>query len=122
LRRAAAILGDSRYAVICRELNLASEWIADIPDRDALKLLLGRVEAEAAAQNGSHLQVPASISIGDARGPVACFRQPGRWLAKPRAFPQPRVWPAGTRTSRSRRSGERKRKCTSVSATSSPAH
>lgn len=57
LRRAAAIVGDGRYAIICRELNLASESIDDIPDRDALKLLLGRVEAEAAGKNGnpSHL-------------------------------------------------------------------
>ena len=50
LRRAAAAIGDARYSAICRDLNLASESIDDIPDRDALKLLLARVEAEAARE------------------------------------------------------------------------
>jgi hypothetical protein len=68
LRRAAAIIGDSRYATICRELNLASESIDDIPDRDALKLLLGRVEAEAAGKNGNRAPGTQDIPIGDARG------------------------------------------------------
>jgi hypothetical protein len=68
LRRAAAIVGDSRYAAICRELNLASESIDDIPDRNALKLLLSRVEAEAAGKNGNHTQGAPAIPIGDARG------------------------------------------------------
>jgi hypothetical protein len=68
LRRAAAIVGDARYAMICRELNFASESIDDIPDRDALKLLLGRVEAEAAGKNGDHAHGAAAIPIADARG------------------------------------------------------
>ena len=68
LRRAAANVGDSRYAAICRELNLASESIDDIPDRDALKLLLARVEAEAAGKNGNHTQGAPDMPIGDARG------------------------------------------------------
>ncbi len=67
LRRAAAIVGDARYAIICRELNFASESTDDIPDRDALKLLLGRVEAEAAGKNGDHAH-GAAIPIADARG------------------------------------------------------
>jgi hypothetical protein len=67
LQRAAAIVGDARYAIICRELNLASESIDDIPDRDALKLLLGRVEAEAAGKNGDDAHGTA-IPIADARG------------------------------------------------------
>ncbi|HEY6340627.1 MAG TPA: hypothetical protein VIY49_03970, partial [Bryobacteraceae bacterium] len=48
LRKAAEIVGEQRYGVICREMNFASESIDDIPDRDALKVLLARVEAEAA--------------------------------------------------------------------------
>jgi hypothetical protein len=68
LRRAAAIVGDGRYAIICRELNFASESIDDIPDRDALKLLLERVEAEGGAKNGNHMYGAAAIAIADARG------------------------------------------------------
>jgi hypothetical protein len=48
LRKAAEIVGEQRYGAICREMNFASESIDDIPDRDALKVLLARVEAEAA--------------------------------------------------------------------------
>ncbi len=68
LRRAAAIVGDARHAIICRELNFASESIDDIPDRDALKLLLGRVEAEAAGKNGNNGNGGAAVPIADARG------------------------------------------------------
>lgn len=68
LRRAAALIGDGRYAAICRELNFASESIDDIPDRDALKLLLGRVETEAAGKNGSDAHPAPAMAIGDARG------------------------------------------------------
>jgi hypothetical protein len=50
LRKAAGAIGGQRYAAICREMNLASESIDDIPDRDALKNLLARVEAEAGEQ------------------------------------------------------------------------
>ena len=48
LRKAAEIVGEQRYGAICREMNFVSESIDDIPDRDALKVLLARVEAEAA--------------------------------------------------------------------------
>lgn len=67
LRRAAAAVGEARYSAICRELNFASESIDDIPDREALKLLLGRVEAEAAGRNGTGDSRTAT-SIADARG------------------------------------------------------
>jgi hypothetical protein len=59
LRRGAATLGDERYAVICRELNLASESVDAIPDRDALQRLLARVEAGGVGKKGG---------IADARG------------------------------------------------------
>ena len=45
-----AKLGDGRYAAICRELNLASDSLDDVPDRDALCALLNRVESEASPQ------------------------------------------------------------------------
>jgi hypothetical protein len=68
VRRAAAVLGDAQYSVICRELNFASESIDDIPNRDALKTLLLRVEAEAAGKNGSSGTSGLPVSISDARG------------------------------------------------------
>jgi hypothetical protein len=68
LRRAAEVLGDAQYSVICRELNFASESIDDIPNRDALKTLLLRVEAEAAGKNGSSGTSGLPVSISDARG------------------------------------------------------
>jgi len=66
LRRAAAAVGNSRYAVICRELNLSSDSIDDIPNRDMLCHLLARTEADAAGANGNGVHSPRSI--GDARG------------------------------------------------------
>jgi hypothetical protein len=67
LQRAAASVGQVRFSTICRELNLASESINDIPDRDALQRLLARVEADSKGRNGNGR--PASIGrISDARG------------------------------------------------------
>jgi hypothetical protein len=69
LQRAAAAVGDARYSIICRELNLASESINDIPDRDALQRLLARAESEAAGKNGHGGNGSASTrKIADARG------------------------------------------------------
>ena len=67
LRRAAADVEDARYSVMCRELNLASESINDIPDRDALQRLLARVEAEGSGKNADARGASAR-GIGDARG------------------------------------------------------
>jgi hypothetical protein len=49
-------------------LNLASESVDDIPDRDALKLLLARLETEVTGRNDSHTQGALAMPIGDARG------------------------------------------------------
>jgi hypothetical protein len=65
LRRAAAAIDDTRYSALCRELGLPSEAIDDIPDRDALKRLLARVEGEAAARNGAG---SSAASLAEARG------------------------------------------------------
>jgi hypothetical protein len=53
LRKATEAIGEQRYAAICREMNLASESVDDIPDRVALKNLLTRVEAEASGQTAA---------------------------------------------------------------------
>ena len=66
LRRAATVVGTARYSEICRELNLASDSIDDIPRREALQLLLARVEQAAFGTNGNGVQ--RKESIGNARG------------------------------------------------------
>ena len=49
LRIALNKLADGRFAAICSEMSLASDSLDDIPNREVLKLLLSRVEREAAA-------------------------------------------------------------------------
>jgi hypothetical protein len=78
LRKAAGATGDAQYSAICRELNLGSGSINDIPDRDTLQHLLGRVEAAAAGMNGNG-RSPAKGRIGDARGRLL---QAARMLAE----------------------------------------
>jgi hypothetical protein len=68
LRRATAAIGDARYATICRELDLASESISDIPNRDALQRLLARVEEVPAGKNGAGARNGSKGGIADARG------------------------------------------------------
>lgn len=68
LRRATAVIGDTRYSALCRELGLASEAIDDIPDREVLKTLLARAEAEATDKNGPGSAGSSAVSIGEARG------------------------------------------------------
>jgi hypothetical protein len=67
-RAASRKLGEGRYAVICRELNFASESLDDIPDRDGLRVLLNRVEKEAAATGVDNARRQANDTIGDLRG------------------------------------------------------
>lgn len=57
LRGAIRIVGDARYSVVCRDLNLAGDSVDDIPDRSVLRRLVDRLEPEAAptsahARNG----------------------------------------------------------------------
>ena len=47
LRAAIAKSGEQRFATICREMNLASDSIDDIPDRGTLRLLLQTLETDA---------------------------------------------------------------------------
>ena len=46
LRVATTKVGDARYSALCRQLNLASESIDDIPDRRSLLRLVETLEAE----------------------------------------------------------------------------
>jgi hypothetical protein len=46
LRAAIANAGDQRHSALCRELNLASESIDDIPDRTVLRRLVETLEGE----------------------------------------------------------------------------
>jgi hypothetical protein len=46
LRAAVAKAGDQRYSALCRELNLASESIDDVPDRTVLRRLVETLEGE----------------------------------------------------------------------------
>jgi hypothetical protein len=69
LRTSGNAIGEARYGAICRELNLPSESIDDIPDRQTLQLLVEKVESEA---GGSPPPAPSATttqtSIEDARG------------------------------------------------------
>lgn len=46
LRAAVAKVGDHRHAALCREVNLASDAIDDIPDRMVLRRMVETLEAE----------------------------------------------------------------------------
>ena len=53
LQTAVAKCGEQRYSTLCREKNLASDSIDDIPDRGTLRQLLQTLEAEAGRDNRS---------------------------------------------------------------------
>ena len=61
LRAAVAKAGDQRYSALCRELNLASESIDDIPDRTVLRRLVETLEVESGST-----QTPNGTSNGAA--------------------------------------------------------
>jgi hypothetical protein len=56
LRAAVAKAGEQRYSTVCREMNLASDAIDDIPDRVTLRLLLQKLEAEDRPDRNSTVQ------------------------------------------------------------------
>jgi hypothetical protein len=63
LRAATKIVGQQRYSQLCRDLNLASDALDDIPDRSALRRIIEALEKEAAAagkQNGASTAAPVS--------------------------------------------------------------
>ena len=59
LRAAVAKAGDQRYSALCRELNLASESIDDVPDRTVLRRLVETLEGESGST-----QTPKGTSNG----------------------------------------------------------
>ena len=52
LRTAIGKCGAQRYSALCRELNLASGSLDDVPDRATLRRLVQTLEAEAASNDG----------------------------------------------------------------------
>ena len=66
LRAAVAKSGEQRYSTLCREMNLASDSVDDIPDRGTLRQLLQTLEAECGRDQTSQEQ-----NHGDA-GASAC--------------------------------------------------
>ena len=71
LRAAMAKAGDQRYAALCRELNLASDSIDDIPDRTVLRRLVETLEVESGSPrtpNGTSYGAAGNGSQHDAAG------------------------------------------------------
>jgi hypothetical protein len=68
LRTAAAAIGEAQYAAICRELNFAGDSVDNIPDRNALRLLVERVEAAAKKLEPGNGGSAQTIDIAEARG------------------------------------------------------
>jgi hypothetical protein len=68
LRAASAKLVRGRYSAICRELNLASDSLDDVPDRDALSALLNRVESETGGARPAPITTASTGKIEALRG------------------------------------------------------
>jgi hypothetical protein len=77
LRAAVTKVGNLRYSALCRELNLASESIDDIPDRTVLRRMVGTLEGEGRLvptpndpSNGAspHENQSESASLSELRG------------------------------------------------------
>jgi hypothetical protein len=66
LKAAVEKAGNPVYANLCRELNLASESIDDIPNREVLRQLVARMEAAAASSAGSASPAGAASTAGGA--------------------------------------------------------
>lgn len=66
LKAAVEKAGDSAYANVCRELNLASESIDDIPNREVLRQLVARMEAAASSAGKRNPTDARSTSSGGA--------------------------------------------------------
>ena len=68
LRLASGKLGEGRLASICKDLNLAGDSLDDLPDREALCILLSRVEAEAEASTSAAVAPVGVATIEVLRG------------------------------------------------------
>jgi hypothetical protein len=67
LRTAIAKCGAQRYSTLCRELNLASDSLDDVPDRATLRRLVETLEAEAASKGAAENSEGAE-DLGALRG------------------------------------------------------
>jgi hypothetical protein len=67
LRTAIEKCGAQRYAALCRDLNLASDSVDDIPDRAMLRRLLRTLEGEA-AQTAAEETGDGAGDLGELRG------------------------------------------------------
>ena len=78
LKQAMTKVGATRYAELCRELNLASDSIDDIPDRATLRRMIDVLEAERGTDSGRNSgsgghaapsgAAPVSGALAEARG------------------------------------------------------
>ncbi|MBC8165407.1 MAG: hypothetical protein H7Y20_06000 [Bryobacteraceae bacterium] len=66
LRAAVTKAGDQQYSALCRELNLASESIDDIPDRSVLRRLVETLEGD-----GTSAQAPQNSTNGEKQSGAA---------------------------------------------------
>ena len=64
LRTAIGKCGAQRYSAVCRELNLASDSLDDVPDRATLRRLVETLEGEAASNHGAE---STSVDLGELR-------------------------------------------------------
>ena len=62
LRKAIDAIGVERYAALCRDMNLASDSLDDIPDRNTLRALLEKAEQKPVPST------PSGTGIAEARG------------------------------------------------------
>ncbi|MCZ2155603.1 MAG: hypothetical protein LC114_17165, partial [Bryobacterales bacterium] len=73
LKNAIAKVGSTRYAGLCKELNLASDSIDDIPDRAILRRMIDVLEAESGHTGRGENTAPSgsactSDAVAEARG------------------------------------------------------
>ena len=80
LRAAVTKAGDQRYSAVCRELNLASESIDDIPDRTMLRRLVETLEGESRPTQSSNGTSNGAAENGNQSGEASLSELRGRLL------------------------------------------
>jgi hypothetical protein len=68
LHAASSKLREGQFAAICTELNLASDSLDDLPNRETLCVLLNRVESEAGAPTSAAVAPIGVVTIEALRG------------------------------------------------------
>ncbi len=80
LRAAVTKAGDQRYSAVCRELNLASQSIDDIPDRTVLRRLVETLEGESRPTQSSNGMSTGAVGNGNQSGAASLSELRGRLL------------------------------------------